>query len=110
LAVALIAVDAPANAPLGRHGHHEVSGPGYRRRRWPRGCARRPIDEFNPIEHENPANIAGWKDGWAVRGVYVNNFVFLLTRAERPLHVEAAKRRPRACGIRLRLSVVFGYE
>jgi hypothetical protein len=23
--VALIAVDAPANAPLGRHGHHEVS-------------------------------------------------------------------------------------
>ena len=68
--------------------------PDYRRRRWPRGCAQRPIDEFNPIEHQNPANIAGWKDGWAVRGVYVNNFVFLLTRAEQPLHVEAAKRRP----------------
>jgi hypothetical protein len=26
--VALIAVDAPANAPLGRHGHHEVSAAG----------------------------------------------------------------------------------
>jgi hypothetical protein len=25
LAVALIAVDAPANAPFGQHGHHEVS-------------------------------------------------------------------------------------
>jgi len=39
--VALIAVDAQANAPLGRHGHHEVS------------AARLPV------------NIAGWKYGWA---------------------------------------------
>ena len=38
---------------------------------------RRPIDEFYPDEHQNPSNIAGWKDGWATRGVYVNNFVFL---------------------------------
>ena len=53
----------------------------------------RRIGEFNPIEHQNPANIAGWKDG-CVRGVYVINFVFLLTRADRPLHVESAERRP----------------
>ena len=37
----------------------------------------RPIAEFNPEEHQNPANIASWKDSWAHRGVYVNNFVFL---------------------------------
>ena len=29
-----------------------------------------------------------------VRGVYVINFVFPLTRADRPLHVESAERRP----------------
>ena len=38
---------------------------------------RRPIDEFYPDEHQNPSNIASWKHGWATRGVYVNNFVFL---------------------------------
>ncbi len=37
---------------------------------------RRPIEEFDAAEHQNPANIGGWKDGWETRGVYVNNFVF----------------------------------
>jgi FkbM family methyltransferase len=37
---------------------------------------RRPISEFDPAAHQNPANIASWKDGWATRGIYVNNFVF----------------------------------
>ena len=38
---------------------------------------RRPIEEFDAAEHQNPANIAGAEDDWATRGVYVNNFVFL---------------------------------
>ena len=38
---------------------------------------RQPIETFNPAEHQNSANIASWKDGWAVHGVYINNFVFL---------------------------------
>lgn len=38
---------------------------------------REPIEQFDPAQHQNPANIAGWKDGWAVRGVYINNFVFV---------------------------------
>jgi predicted RNA methylase len=37
----------------------------------------RPITEFDPAQHQNPANIAGWKDGWTTRGTYVNNFVFV---------------------------------
>jgi FkbM family methyltransferase len=37
---------------------------------------RRSISEFDPAEHQDPANIAGWKDGWTTRGTYVNNFVF----------------------------------
>jgi FkbM family methyltransferase len=49
-----------------------LAGLGYR------GCfetggIRRPIEEFDPVEHQNPANI----DGWVTRGIYVNNFVFL---------------------------------
>jgi FkbM family methyltransferase len=43
------------------------------------GGTRRPVEEFDAIEHQNPANIGGREDGWAVRGVYVNNFVFLPT-------------------------------
>lgn len=39
-----------------------------------------PISEFDPAVHQNPANIASWKDGWAMRGIYVNNFVFLPAR------------------------------
>lgn len=42
---------------------------------------RRPVDEFHPDEHQNPSNIAGWKDGWAARSIYVNNFVFLPDQA-----------------------------
>ena len=37
----------------------------------------RHIHEFNATEHQNRANIASWKEKWAKRGVYVNNFVFL---------------------------------
>lgn len=36
-----------------------------------------PISEFDPARHQDPSNIAGWKDGWATRGTYVNNFVFV---------------------------------
>lgn len=56
-------------AGLGYMGYFDVDG------------IRRPIDEFDPAEHQNPANIGGWQDGWATRGVYVNNFVFLPTPA-----------------------------
>ncbi len=38
---------------------------------------RRPLQEFDPAEHQNPANI----DGWVTRGLYVYNFVFLPTMA-----------------------------
>ncbi|OSC40976.1 FkbM family methyltransferase [Mycobacterium decipiens] len=38
---------------------------------------RRPIEEFDAARHQNPANIGGRAAGWAARGVYVNNFVFL---------------------------------
>jgi FkbM family methyltransferase len=41
------------------------------------GDARRPVAEFDPAQHQNPANIGGREDGWAARGVYVNNFVFV---------------------------------
>jgi len=37
---------------------------------------RRPIEEFDAAQHQNPANIGGAEDDWAPRGVYVNNFVF----------------------------------
>ncbi|KAA8966031.1 FkbM family methyltransferase [Mycobacterium sp.] len=38
---------------------------------------RRPVEEFDAAEHQNPANIGGRQDGWAAHGVYVNNFVFV---------------------------------
>lgn len=38
---------------------------------------RRPVEEFDLAEHQNPANI----DSWPTRGTYVNNFVFLPTPA-----------------------------
>ncbi|GJO18485.1 hypothetical protein NJB1507_10210 [Mycobacterium marinum] len=41
------------------------------------GDERRPIAEFDVARHQNPANIGGQRDGWAPRGVYVNNFVFV---------------------------------
>jgi FkbM family methyltransferase len=41
------------------------------------GDARHPLTEFDPKQHQHPANIGGWKDGWSAQGVYVNNFVFL---------------------------------
>ncbi|OBI43805.1 methyltransferase [Mycobacterium kyorinense] len=38
---------------------------------------RRSVEDFDPEQHQNPANIGTREDGWAARGVYVNNFVFL---------------------------------
>lgn len=38
---------------------------------------RRPIAEFDPARHQDPANVGSQEDGWAGRGVYVNNFVFV---------------------------------
>lgn len=38
---------------------------------------RRHIGDFNATVHQNPSNIASWRENWAKRGVYVNNFVFL---------------------------------
>lgn len=50
---------------LGYAGYFDVDG------------SRRPVQEFDANEHQNPANIGGREDGWVRRGVYVNNFVFL---------------------------------
>jgi FkbM family methyltransferase len=41
------------------------------------GDGRRPVEEFDAARHQDPANIGGREDGWAARGVYVNNFVFV---------------------------------
>ncbi|OBG69754.1 methyltransferase [Mycobacterium sp. E3298] len=38
---------------------------------------RRPIDDFDPREHQDPANVGDRENDWAPRGVYVNNFVFI---------------------------------
>lgn len=37
----------------------------------------RPIAEFDPGQHQNPAHITGRDDGWTTRGRYVNDFVFV---------------------------------
>jgi hypothetical protein len=41
------------------------------------GDGRHAVEEFDVGPHQNPANIGGREDGWAARGVYVNNFVFV---------------------------------
>jgi hypothetical protein len=41
------------------------------------GGAQRPIEEFDAVRHQDPANIGGWKDGWSTQGTYVNNFVYV---------------------------------
>ncbi|BBZ71669.1 FkbM family methyltransferase [Mycobacterium paraseoulense] len=38
---------------------------------------RRRIDDFDPGEHQDPANVGDRNNDWAPRGVYVNNFVFV---------------------------------
>ncbi|MGV7972645.1 methyltransferase [Mycobacterium kansasii] len=38
---------------------------------------RRRVEEFDPTQHQNPANIGGRENLWAAHGVYVNNFVFV---------------------------------
>jgi len=35
------------------------------------------LSRFDKSVHQDPANAAGWKEGWKCRGVYVNNFFFL---------------------------------
>jgi FkbM family methyltransferase len=45
------------------------------------GEGRRPVQQFDAARHQDPANIGGHEDGWAARGVYVNNFAFLPTGA-----------------------------
>ncbi|WP_425174621.1 FkbM family methyltransferase [Mycobacterium sp.] len=56
-----VAAIAEFLAGLGYMGYFEVDG------------IRRPLEEFDLAEHQNPGNI----DGQATRGTYVNNFVFL---------------------------------
>jgi FkbM family methyltransferase len=34
------------------------------------------LDRFVPSVHQDGRNIGGWKEGWARRGIYVNNFLF----------------------------------
>lgn len=60
-----VAAIAEFLAGLGYMGYFEVDG------------IRRPLEEFDLAEHQNPGNI----DGQATRGTYVNNFVFLPTPA-----------------------------
>ncbi|MEZ5412398.1 MAG: FkbM family methyltransferase [Acidimicrobiales bacterium] len=36
-----------------------------------------PVDKFDPDIHQDPTNVAGWKDRWRRTGTYVNNFLFL---------------------------------
>lgn len=36
-----------------------------------------PVEEFDAARYQNPANIGDHGDGWAVRGTYINDFVFL---------------------------------
>lgn len=44
------------------------------------GGDRRPIAEFDPARHQDPANVGSREDGWAGHGTYVNNFAFLPTQ------------------------------
>ncbi|OSC28840.1 methyltransferase [Mycobacterium vulneris] len=41
-----------------------------------RGDAWLPIEEFDPAQHQNPANLGNRVNDWAPRGVYVNSFSF----------------------------------
>jgi Methyltransferase FkbM domain len=52
-------------AGLGYAGYFDLDG------------TRRPIEEFDPAHHQNPASIGGGENGWASDGGYVNNFAFL---------------------------------
>lgn len=52
-------------AGLGYAGYFELDG------------TRRPIAEFDPARHQNPASIGSGEDGRPADGAYVNNFVFL---------------------------------
>ena len=38
---------------------------------------RRPIEEFDPAQHQNPANVGEPDNDWAPHGVYGNNFAFV---------------------------------
>ena len=41
------------------------------------GGTRRPIAEFDPVKHQDPANVGNREDGWVGDGTYVNNFAFV---------------------------------
>jgi FkbM family methyltransferase len=55
-----------------------------------------PMSLFEASAHQNPANIGGWKSGWARTGLYVNNFIYVeaarasefASLAKRVLHAE----------------------
>lgn len=36
-----------------------------------------PVQDFDLADHQNKANIGGWRSQWERRGVYVNNFMFV---------------------------------
>lgn len=36
-----------------------------------------PVEYFDPLKHQNAANIGGWKAGWEKYGIYINNFFYL---------------------------------
>jgi FkbM family methyltransferase len=48
------------------------------------------LAQFDKTVHQNPSNISGWKDNWARRGVYVNNFVFVAVGSSGTLREAAA--------------------
>lgn len=36
-----------------------------------------PVQAFDRALHQDERHIGGWRDGWARRGIYVNNFIFV---------------------------------
>jgi FkbM family methyltransferase len=36
-----------------------------------------PVHTFDRVIHQNESNIGGWRSGWARKGTYVNNFMFI---------------------------------
>jgi FkbM family methyltransferase len=52
------------------------------------------MDRFDPSVHQDGRNIGGWKDGWARKGIYVNNFLF--APAGREAHLREALTRSKS--------------
>jgi FkbM family methyltransferase len=51
----------------------------------------RPLATFDAHAYQDPSNIGGWKDGWARKGVYVNNFIFVPAKCAKILYAAAAR-------------------